>query len=189
MVIIPTALVIFFYPKWELLKASWPLMAAALWIFTGHILSGFSYWLTSLSLKKGFSLFRNSFLAYRKFRSIVGLQSALLVSLAEEMVFRYFLLTWLVPFLNSSLLATLGVSLLFTLFHFHHGFSLKSLFRYADFFILSIILCLLTLATISIYPAIFIHATRNYLLKVMFVRKDVYQNMVKGETAKKQVEQ
>jgi membrane protease YdiL (CAAX protease family) len=180
-IIIPliSATIILFFQRFDQFNPLRLWYLVPLWVISSHILCGFSYVITSLSLKHGIGLFINSFSVYRKRRSPVHFQVAFLTSLLEEIIFRYFFLLFLTDLLKNPFLAVLLTSFAFTLFHFRFGFHLKSIIQYIDFFIFSLIISSLNLLTQSFYPAFIIHGMRNYILKVLLVTKKEYEEMKK----------
>jgi len=94
-----------------------------------------------------------------------------LISLLEEMCYRYFLLFFLSDTLRSFAAASLVTSALFTLMHFWVRRKTGGVRRYADLFIFSLALCLANIATRSFYPAFVLHGVRNYVLRVLLVPK------------------
>jgi hypothetical protein len=148
-----------------------------LWIILGHILCGFSYTITGISMKKGIFFFINSFAVYGENSSSIHLQAAFLTSLLEETIFRYFLLFYLKDLLHSSTLAIFLSSLIFTAYHFHLGWNPKSFLRYLDLFIFSSIISTANIITQSFYPSFIMHGMRNYILRCLLISKKEYEAM------------
>jgi len=142
------------------------------WIVAAHAATGFSFLITTFSLKKACSFLKNSYLVYGKAGSLAHLQVALLTSLLEELIFRYLLLSLFLAWLHNPLVSCLLVSLLFTMYHLRYGLALQNLMKYLDLFLFSMLISSLNLLTGSFYPAFIMHWMRNYLLKIMLITKN-----------------
>lgn len=147
------------------------LYALPLWFAGGIVLCVLSFLITGFPLRNLSGLLRSMLSAFTVHRSIVQLQAAFLISLLEEMCYRYFLLLFLSDKLRSFVLASLVTSALFTLMHFCVQRKPGGIRRYADLFIFSLALCLANIATRSFYPAFILHGIRNYVLRVLLVPK------------------
>ena len=171
------AIVVLLYRRHELLANLdlWYLLP--MWPLLAHPLSGFSYLVTSLSLKSGYVLVRTSVRVYGSLGSLVHLQAALLTALAEEVLFRYLLLFWLADLLDSGLASLVITSLLFSAAHLRLGLRLTSIPRYLDLFIFAMLLGGLTLWTGSLYPALLIHWVRNYILRCLLISREEYEEL------------
>ncbi|MBD3316189.1 MAG: CPBP family intramembrane metalloprotease [Chitinivibrionales bacterium] len=163
-----SAAIVLLYPKVDLLTLDRPVLLP-LWIPGSHLLLFLSSLITTLSLKKGLGILKSSFQVYTHFRSPVHLQTAFLTSVLEETLFRYFLLTWLAKMLPHPAYALLLSAILFSAFHYRLGGFVDQFLHYADFFFFGLILGALTLLTGSIYPALIVHAMRNYFLRALLV--------------------
>ena len=172
---IPLAVVIvWLVPHHRLVTNLLGLYLLPLWIVLAHLLCGLSYTLTGLSLRRGLMLIKSSLLVYRrKESSLIHLQAALLVALAEEAVFRYALLGWLDGALGP-VAALLITSLLFSLLHLRRGVGAKRVLHHADLFLFALVLGGLTLGLASIYPALILHGMRNYILRCLLISKEEY---------------
>ena len=171
-VILPvTALIIFLFRQYRQFTdfSLWYLLP--LWIPAAHITTGFSFLVTTFSVRKSWQFLKNSYLVYGNAGSLAHWQVAFLTSFLEEILFRYLLLSLFLTWLHNPIVACLLVSLFFTIYHLRHGFSLPSIVKYADFFLFSLIVSSLNLLTGSFYPAFIIHGMRNYLLKIMLIPK------------------
>ena len=156
-----------------------------LWIVGGHLACGLSCLITSRSPRYAVLLLRSSLYAYGREASVVHLQAALAVALAEEMLFRYALLGWLGQQLGP-LSALLLSSALFALLHLRPGARLKNLPQLVDLLLLGLLLGGVTLATGSLYPALLMHALRNYILRCLLISREEYAERNQGSGVRDQ---
>jgi len=170
---------LWFVPHHELLTdlSLWYLLPG--WVLLGHLLCGFSYFITGFSTKRALALFRGSFVIYGKGGSLVHLQAAFLVALIEEAIFRYSLLPFLGDTFGSAIGALLVVSFAFSFMHFSRGFSLARVFIHVDHFVFALILGGLVIGLQSFYPALILHTMRNYILRCILISKDEYRQLQK----------
>lgn len=171
------AIVMWIVPFHDVALNVFPLVFFPLWIFLGQILYGFSCVITSLSLKRGVAFWKSAFSVYGKMGSVIHLQAAVLVAMLEEAIFRYALLFYVYDSSGSVLLAILGTSVLFSALHVRRGFRLARILVYVDYFVFALILGAISLATNSIYPAVILHAMRNYILRCLLISKEEYRKL------------
>ncbi len=141
------------------------------WVLLAHLHTSFSHALMTGSVKKGWGFFRNTWLAYGEARSGIHWQTAMLVALAEETLFRGLLL-WPVLAVTSPGVAVAGTSVLFALVHKVNTRRRLGLRALLDLFLLGLLLGGVTVWTRSIYPALLVHGWRNYLLRCLLVSKE-----------------
>ena len=145
-----------------------PVYVIGLSILLSHVLCGLSYLTTSLSLRNTLGFFLNSFVIYKEKPFGLHLYIALTTAIFEEILFRYFLLFFLIDVLDNTFLSVLLTSILFVSIHYKLGWKGKrSALLYTDLFLFSIMLCLLNIYFDSFYPALIIHFLRNYILKAL----------------------
>ncbi len=161
-------------PHHELITNWRPLVALPLWMLLGHLATSGSYLVTGFSPRGAKGLFIGSLTIYRSRRSGVHLQAALTTAIAEELVFRYAALMALLGWSQSPALSLLATSLVFSVGHVHRRPSLRALPRYLDYFLLGLLLGGVVFVTGSIYPAIILHAMRNYILRCLLVSREEY---------------
>lgn len=175
------ALVAWLLPHRSLFVETGPLWLLPVWFLAGHLLPALSHVLTGLSLRGGFVLLTSSRWVYGRFASIVHLQVAFLVALAEESLFRYALLSGLASRFDSEPVALLVSSAVFCVAHVRPRRGLGALLNYLDLFLFALILGGVTLATRSIYPAILLHGMRNYILRCLRVSKSEHSEWARRE--------
>ncbi len=146
-----------------------------LWILVAHLHTSMSHALATGSCRKGAAFLRNTRLAYRSAGSLVHLQAALLVALAEETLFREAILWPLRDAVSSSLVALVATSLLFSFAHLRRRGRRRGARTLLDLFLLAVLLGALTLWTRSLYPAIVIHGWRNYLLRCLLISRKEWE--------------
>ncbi|MFH2007488.1 MAG: CPBP family intramembrane glutamic endopeptidase [bacterium] len=172
---------IFLLPRPGLLTdlSLWPALPA--WIVLSHLLVGGSYVITSLKLRRGYTLAKSSLAVYGKLASITHLQAAILIAVAEELIFRYALLFWLARILGSPWIALLITSVAFALAHvptfLKRSGKTPGALRLIDMFLFALVLGGLTLWTRSLYPALIAHAMRNYILRCLLISREEYVAM------------
>lgn len=157
-----------------------PVAALPLWMLLGHLSTSASYLVTGFSLRGAKGLLVGSVTIYRSRRSGVHLQAALTTAAIEELVFRYTLLMMLVDWTRSPVLSLIAISAGFSVAHVHRKPSFMALPRYVDFFLLGLLLGGAVFVTGSIYPAIILHAMRNYILRCLLVSKEEYRGLGGG---------
>lgn len=167
------ALVIWSCPYHHLVTNLVGLILAPLWIVAAHLLCGLSYVITALSPRRGLMLVKSSLLVYGAEASLIHLQAAVLVALAEEVIFRYALLGWLGGLLGPAA-ALLLVSLAFSLLHLRSGKNLQGILNHLDLLLFALVLGGLTLWLGSLYPALILHAMRNYILRCLLISREEY---------------
>ncbi len=184
---LPFALLIaLLFPYRSLLTNIGPWYLIPLWLVLGHLLPGLSYVITGCSFRSGWVLTRTSLQVYGRYSSATHLQAGFLVALAEEIVFRYALLFWLAEQLGSEAAGLLLTSLIFSAAHFRPGRGLRTLPRLVDMFIFALILGAVTLATRSFYPALLLHAVRNYILRCLLASREEYEAAKKRQEGDKE---
>ncbi len=144
-----------------------------LWVLAGHLACALSCLVTTRSPRYAGLFLRSSLYVYWQEASLVHLQAALLVALAEEMVFRYAMLGWLVQTMEPAGGLAM-VSGLFAALHLRPDTGIKSIASLVDYFLLGLLLGGLTLATGSLLPALVIHAMRNYILRCLLITTEEY---------------
>ena len=169
--------ILFLYPSYDQITDFHLWYLFPIWILLSHILCGLSYSITGISLKRGIIFFINSLTVYGKNSSFIHFRIAFLTSLFEEIIFRYFLLFYIKDLLQSPLLAILFTSVIFTAYHFHLGWKVKSVLKYLDLFIFSSIISAINLITNSFYPAFIFHGLRNYILRSLLISKKEYNEL------------
>lgn len=166
--------VIWLVPHHRLVTNLTGLYLLPLWIVLAHLLCGLSYTITGLALRRGLMLIKSSLMVYRgEAASLIHLQAALLVALAEEAVFRYALLGLLAGALGPTA-ALLITSLLFSLLHLRRGTGVARALHHVDLFVFALVLGGLTLGLESIYPALALHGVRNYILRCLLISREEY---------------
>lgn len=161
-------------PHWYLLP---------FWIGLGHLHSAFSHVLATLSFRKGRAFLVGSFAIYGRLASGIHLQAAFLVAIVEEILFRGILLQSLMDLMDRAIVPLLLTSVLFSAAHLRIGWGWPQLRKYLDLFIFALLLGVVTLATRSIYPAILIHGTRNYILRCLLVSREEYEALKRNATS------
>lgn len=138
-------------------------------IVFGHVLTSLSYVLTSLHWRRGWGLWKSSWTVYGENRSLRHLLTAIPVAVLEELLFRCAGIGLLSLLMESSL-AVLATSAIFALAHVRPSrrFNLR---HFVDSLLLGIVLGATTVLTLSVYPAIALHGTRNYILSCLLVSK------------------
>ena len=166
-------------PQWSLLTdlRLWYLLP--LWVVLAHALCGVSYVITARKLQRFWGLLRNSIYVYGHMRSWLHLQAALLVAVLEEFLFRYALMGLLTQWTGSALLAVGGSSLAFGLAHVpihlrRNTGTLATTLRLVDLTLFGLALGALVWITRSLWPALVIHALRNYILRCLLVSRKEY---------------
>ncbi len=144
-----------------------------LWVVAGHLACGLSCLITTRSPRYAGLLLQSSLYVYWQEASATHLQAALLVALAEEMIFRYAMLGWLAQAMGPYGALAL-VSGLFAALHLRPDTGIKSLSSLVDYFLLGLLLGGVTLATGSLYPAVVIHTMRNYILRCLLISREEY---------------
>ena len=144
-----------------------------LWVLGGHLACAISCLITTRSPRYAGLFLRSSLYVYWQEASLVHLQAALLVSLAEEMVFRYAMLGWLTQTMGPAG-GLLMVSGLFAALHLRPDTGNKSLASLVDYSLLGLLLGGLTMWLGSLVPAVVIHAMRNYILRCLLITKEEY---------------
>ena len=142
------------------------------WVLLGHLSCALSNLITDRSFPASWHLFRYTFLIYWKRISIVHFQSAFLTSLLEETIFRYVLLNLFLDRLGNDFLAVFLTSVAFTGIHLVFNRGCRRLLPCLDLFVFSIAVSTLNVVTASFYPALIIHGMRNYILRVLLLRRD-----------------
>lgn len=165
-------LVVFVFPRFNQLTDFQLWYLLPVWILLGHLSCALSNLITYRSFRSSWHLFRSTFLIYWIRSSAIHLQSAFLTALVEEMLFRYLLLNLLVDWLGDAVWAVVLNSVAFTLTHlvFKRGF--RRVMPAVDLFVFSIAVGTLNLVTASFYPALIIHATRDYILRVLLIQRE-----------------
>ena len=172
---LPLAAALAWLLPYRWLLADWLLHLLLLpaWVVAGHLACALSCLITTRSPRYALGLLRSTVLVYRAEASATHLQAALLVALAEEMIFRHGLLWWFADLLRCPAGALALVSVLFAALHLRPGPGLRrNLPRLVDLLLLGLLLGGVTLATRSIYPALLMHATRNYTLRCLLVSRE-----------------
>lgn len=142
------------------------------WVAVGHLMTGLSQALVGRSWRRGWALVRGSLVVYSaRHGSLVHLLAAALGALAEEMVFRYALLLGLVALIGSAPLAVAVSSAVFALAHVRVLRRGRPASKLADLLTFGLVLAIVTWATGTIWPAVAIHATRNYILRCLLVSR------------------
>ena len=144
-----------------------------LWVVAGHLACALSCLITTRSPRYSALLLKSSLYVYWQEASATHLQAALMVALAEEMIFRYAMLGWLSQTMEPAVGLAL-VSALFAAMHLRPDSGLKGIWSTLDYFLLGLLLGGLTLALGSIYPALVIHAMRNYILRCLLITEEEY---------------
>lgn len=140
-----------------------------------HVWCGLAHAWTSGGLRRGWALTRGSTMVYGRAASGIHLQAALLVAAGEEVVFRHALLHGLLDLGLGSAVAVGLASLVFAAAHLpQHGWRLRPR-HVTELLAFGALLATLTLATASIYPAVLLHAGRNYVLRCMLVSREEFQ--------------
>ena len=173
LIIIPSCLfLLLFFRRFEQLTDLhlWYLLPA--WVLLGHLSCALSNLITDRSFRGSWHLFRYTFLIYGKRTSAVHFQSAFLTSLLEETIFRYMLLNLFLDRLVYVFLTVVLVSVAFTGIHLVFNRGSRRLFPCLDLFLFSIAVSALNVVTASFYPALIIHGMRNYILRVLLLRRD-----------------
>ena len=150
------------------------------WIAAAHVLTALSYLNTARSARSAYYLFVGSLSVYRRQGSLLHLQAAIVVALAEEMVFRYLVLFSLIEMLGRPMVPVIATSALFAIAHFRRARPKVLAARLLDYFAFGLILGLVTVATESLIPALILHAMRNYILRCMLVSREEYLTLTKG---------
>lgn len=145
----------------------WPV-----WILAAHISCFLSNLLTERSLRSSWHLLRYSFLCYWKRASIVHFQSACLTALFEETIFRYLLLNLLLSWLGKGVWAIMLTSVAFVAVHLVFNRGSRRPLVGVDLFLFSLAIGALNVVTASFYPALIIHCMRNYILRLLLIRRD-----------------
>lgn len=166
-------------PERGLLTLPEPWYVLPLSVPFAHLFLAAVYALTTRSLRRARVFLRSSWWAYGKRASLLHLQAACLVALAEEALFRYALLPALAEGLESPWAAVALSSLAFALVHRQVGFHALRWWRYLELFVFGAILGLLTLWTGSIFPAILLHGLRNYILRCLIITRSEYVALVR----------
>ena len=158
-------------------------------VVVGHLACGLSCLITTRSPRYSALLLQSSLYVYWQEASATHLQAALLVALAEEMIFRYAMLGWLTQALGPWWALAL-VSGLFASMHqrapqgartgerrgpARGDAGVKNLSSLLDYFLFGLLLGGLTLGSGSLYPAVVVHAMRNYILRCLLISKEEYE--------------
>ena len=143
-------------------------------VVAGHLAVGLSCLITTRSPRYAALLLQSSLYVYWQEASVTHLQAALLVALAEEMIFRYAMLGWLCQALGSWWALAL-VSGLFASMHLRPDAGVKNLSSLLDYFLFGLLLGGLTLGSGSLYPAVVLHAMRNYILRCLLISEEEYE--------------
>jgi membrane protease YdiL (CAAX protease family) len=165
------------WPRWPLITdlSRWYLLP--LWVALAHLFCGIGHTITTGKLQRGRFLLKSSLYVYTEYRSLVHLQAAFLVAVAEEALFRYVGLGWLSAATGSPALAWAATTIAFGLAHLPmliRGGSAAAARRLADLTLFGGLLGALVLWTGSIWPAVIIHGLRNYILRCLLVSKEEY---------------
>ena len=158
-------------------SVAWYLLPAC--VMLGHLACGLSCLITTRSPRYAGLLLQSSLYVYWQEASATHLQVALLVSVAEEMIFRYAMLGWLSLTVGPGW-ALAMVSVLFAAMHLRPaagrrpGAGTNGLFPMLDYLLFGLLLGGLTLGTGSLYPAVVVHAMRNYILRCLLITKEEY---------------
>ena len=173
LIVIPSSLfLLFFFLRFEQITDLhlWYLLPT--WILLAHLSCAVSNLITDRSFRASRHLFRSTFLIYGKRTSVVHFQSAFLTSLLEETIFRYVLLNLLLDRLGHNFLAVVLTSVAFAVIHLVFNRGSRRLLPCLDLFLFSIAVSVLNVVTASFYPALIIHGMRNYILRVLLIRRD-----------------
>lgn len=175
------AAIVWIRPQYELLTDDLHLLfLLPAWIALAHLLVGWSYVVTAFSWRKGYALLRSSLAVYGRLGSATHLQAAFGIAIVEEFVFRYGLLFWLTSVLGSPWAGLLVTSVLFSLAHVptlgrRRASPAKTILRLLDLMLFALVLGGATLVTRSIYPAVVMHALRNYILRCLLISRAEYE--------------
>jgi membrane protease YdiL (CAAX protease family) len=148
---------------------SWGAFLPVVIVF-GHVLTSFSYVLTSLHWRRGWGLWKSSWIVYGANRSWRHVLTAIPVAVFEELLFRCAGIGLFCFFVESPL-AVLATSTIFALAHVRPSRRFR-LRHFIDSLLLGLVLGTTTVLTSSVYPAIVLHGTRNYILSCLLVSKN-----------------
>jgi membrane protease YdiL (CAAX protease family) len=170
---LPAAAIIWLLPYKQLLTDLRLWYLFPLWVVLAHLCCGFSYLVTSWSVRRGLRLVASSITVYGQRACGTHLQAAFLVAFVEEVLFRYALLSWLAGVVGS-LGALLITSALFSAVHLQLR-GPGRLLRQLDLLLFALLLGALVLATASLYPALLLHGMRNYILRCLLISAEEYE--------------
>jgi len=146
------------------------------WVALGHLTSAASHVVVTGSLRRSYFMLKGTLVAYRSRASFAHLRAAVGVAAVEEVLFRYAALPWVTDRLGA-MVGLVVVSALFSAAHLGLRHRPRPWRHFLDLFLFGLLLGAAVLWTRSLYPALLLHATRNYLLRCILVSRAEYQRV------------